>query len=444
MIKVEEWCIKMRRYKDFVRIFSLSVVTTFFACTPRMGEKDVVSVDRQVFSAAEFFTEESETEFGAFPDSSRREAVARFAKRRIIFLESKKRGIPLKEAVAVQLAVLGDNAVVEKILEDEVWSQLMSDSSLRILYDRLGREIGLHHVVLTYEGSNRSVSDRTEEEAMNLIREIREKVVSGEMKFFEAAKEYSEDPARFNDGYVGQIKWGEFFEPLQSVAFSLDAGEISHPVRSNVGYHIVRVTGGKKISLPDYDEMLPQLQGFLRGGRGHEFKLELERFESKLRKIYAVRFNTDHVQQAYRELIKIHGDREGSPKVTEIPEMTANVVMCVAGGVPVDLNWFKARIVRFSPFLTSSIISSEETLVMSLEHILFRFLAQKYAEDNRDESWFQDAERLKKRREYELLMQKLLDELGRDDSESTPKELLDSVISRHAIRINEAFLKQPR
>lgn len=81
---------------------------------------------------------------------------------------------------------------------------------------------------------------------------------------------------------------------------------------------------------------------------------------------------------------------------------------------------------------------------MSLEHILFRFLAQKYAEDNRDESWFQDAERLKKRREYELLMQKLLDELGRDDSESTPKELLDSVISRHAIRINEAFLKQPR
>lgn len=434
----------MRRHNGFIMAVKLMAIFTLFACAPKMDEDDVVSVDRQVFPADEFFTEENKTEFWTLPDSGKREAIERFAQRQIIVIESEKRGIPSQEAVAAQLAVLGDNAVVEKILEDEVWSQLMSDSSLRILYDRLGREVGLHHVVLTYKGSNRSVSDRTEEEALNLISEIREKVISGEMKFFEAAKEYSEDPSRFSDGYIGQIKWGEFFEPLQSVAFSLGAGEISEPVRSKVGYHIVRVTGAKTVPLPSYGEMLPKLKGFMRGGRGREFKFEVERFESKLRKIYAVRFNADHVQQAYRELIKIHGDREGSPKVTEIPEMAANVVMCVAGGVPVDLNWFKARIVRFTPFLTSSTISSEETLVMSLEHILFRFLAQKYAEDNRDESWFQGVARLKKRREYELLLKTLLEELGRDDSESTPKELLDSIISRHAIRINEAFLEQPR
>ena len=434
----------MKCHNSFMRIIGLSAVAAFFACTPRMGDGDVVSVDRQVFSAAEFFTEESKTEFWAFPDSGRREAIERFAKRRIVFLESEKRGIPSEETVTVQLAVLGDNAVVEKVLEDEVWSQLISDSSLRVLYDRLGQEVGLHHVVLTYDGSTRSVSDRTEEEALQLIGEIREKILSGEMKFFEAAKEYSEDPSRFSDGYVGQIKWGEFFEPLQSVAFSLASGDISEPVRSNVGYHIVRVTGAKKIPLPDYDEMLPRLHRFMRGGRGHEFKRELERFESRLRKIYAVRFNADHVKQTYRELIKIHVDREGSPKVTEIPEISANVVMCVAGAVPVDLNWFKARIVRFSPFLTSSIIYSEQSLVMSLEHILFRFLAQKYGEDKRDDAWFSDVERLKNRREYELLLSKLLEELGQDDSDSSPKELTDSIISRHTIHINEAFLARPR
>ena len=41
-IKVEEWCNEMKCHNSFMRIIGLSAVAAFFACTPRMGDGDVV------------------------------------------------------------------------------------------------------------------------------------------------------------------------------------------------------------------------------------------------------------------------------------------------------------------------------------------------------------------------------------------------------------------
>lgn len=59
--------------------------------------------------------------------------------------------------------------------------------------------------------------------------------------FAELAKKYSEDPAKANGGYLGAFKKEDMVAPFSEKAFSMQPGEISDPVRTTYGWHIIKV-----------------------------------------------------------------------------------------------------------------------------------------------------------------------------------------------------------
>ena len=59
--------------------------------------------------------------------------------------------------------------------------------------------------------------------------------------FAELAKQYSEDPAKANGGFLGAFKKEEMIQPFSDAAFSMKAGEISQPVQTQFGWHIIKV-----------------------------------------------------------------------------------------------------------------------------------------------------------------------------------------------------------
>lgn len=411
------------------------------ACSPRMGEEEVVVIDDRVFVSEEFFADVEESRFADLTYSQRHEVVEEFAQRQIILFEAEKRELFDDERVLRAEMRDRENLIVNKIINEEVWIPILSDSSLKVLYNRMGREIGVHHIILTYKGSLQSKSDRSEEDALTLIREIRQQIVDGEMKFFEAARKYSEGPSRSQDGSMGRFQWGVLFEPLQTEVFSLKrGGAMSEPFRSDFGYHLVRIQGIKKLSLDPYEEMIPELKEFIKGGKGHEFEVALKKLESMLRKRYAVDFDRDMIKDVLIEVRKIHGDKSGAPKVGEIPQIEWDNYICIAGDVPVTLGWFKERIEIFGSPLTESLVTSERTLTIALEHILYRFLTEKYADQTRDESWFLDIARNVQREKQKVIKNILIEELSEDDPGILGQELIQQLVEKHSVRINQNFL----
>jgi len=79
---------------------------------------------------------------------------------------------------------------------------------------------------------------KTREEA----EEIKQKIESGELTFYQAASEYSIDPnAKMNLGELGWVPKGSGFPELDKVTFDLEVGAIGGPVETPAGWHLVTV-----------------------------------------------------------------------------------------------------------------------------------------------------------------------------------------------------------
>lgn len=118
---------------------------------------------------------------------------------------------------------------------------------LRKIYERSLTEInGWHILVNCPEGS--SPSDTLV--AWKKAREIRERILSGE-PFDQVARGSSDDPSvRINGGNLGYFTVFQMISPFEDAAYALKEGEVSDPVKTPYGYHIIKVAdrrpaGGK-------------------------------------------------------------------------------------------------------------------------------------------------------------------------------------------------------
>ncbi len=85
-----------------------------------------------------------------------------------------------------------------------------------------------------------------------LLKSLREKILKGETTFESVAAQYSQDPGSKNSGGgLGFVRRGNLVTEFESVAFTLKPGEISLPVKTEFGYHIIETEAilGEKIKV---------------------------------------------------------------------------------------------------------------------------------------------------------------------------------------------------
>lgn len=100
----------------------------------------------------------------------------------------------------------------------------------------------------------------TEEKAKNILSEIK----SG-LSFEDAARKYSSCPSNQQGGDLGYFTRGRMVPEFEDAAFALDKGQISEPVKTMYGYHLIKLTEKKQEQVKSYDEVKNQLAQQLLG-----------------------------------------------------------------------------------------------------------------------------------------------------------------------------------
>lgn len=170
---------------------------------------------------------------------------------------------PLEEILEAQGSSISE-------LEDEVRRTLalskyldtvVSDDEKRSYFDANksafnGEKVKASHVLID---TTKLETDAELEKARQKIEEIKKEIDNG-ADFAEMARKYSTCPSAENGGDIGFFqRKGSIVEEFAIVAFSMEVGEISEPVKTQFGYHIIKVTDkeeGKDINYEDVADMV--------------------------------------------------------------------------------------------------------------------------------------------------------------------------------------------
>lgn len=212
----------------------------------------------------------------------------------------------------------------EQLAQPYLTDQEVSNQLLEEAYERMQWDLRASHILINLE-EHASPADTLQ--AWNRIMEIRNKITEGE-NFEEIAREYSEDPSakgmpatanrpamRGNSGDLGYFSVLDMVYPFENAAYSLQIDEISAPVRTQFGYHIIKLTD----KLPAMGRArVAHIMVQLPEDAGTE---QTEQAETKIKEIYQeIKEGEDFESMAQR----FSDDKASGRRGGELPPFTSN------------------------------------------------------------------------------------------------------------------------
>ncbi|MGK9048790.1 SurA N-terminal domain-containing protein [Stutzerimonas chloritidismutans] len=133
----------------------------------------------------------------------------------------------------------------------------VSDEELQELYQKqianLAEQRRAAHILIETGG------ELSDDEAKAKIDEIATRVMNGD-DFAAVAKEASQDPGSANEGGdLGFAGPGVYDPAFEDALYALNEGEVSAPVKSEFGWHIIKLLGVQSPEVPAFESLKPQL-----------------------------------------------------------------------------------------------------------------------------------------------------------------------------------------
>jgi len=132
----------------------------------------------------------------------------------------------------------------KQLIQSYLTDKDISEKLIKEGYERLKEEVNVSHLLIEVE-PGASLED--EEKALKKINLIRRQIVEDEKDFEEMAYRYSNDPsAKDNRGNLGFISAFQTVYPFETVAYTLKEGSVSSPVRTQFGFHLLKINSKRK------------------------------------------------------------------------------------------------------------------------------------------------------------------------------------------------------
>jgi len=170
--------------------------------------------------------------------------------REIFIQEAQKQGLESTEDFKVQLELARQTLLIRELFNNYQKNNAVSDADIKAEYDKFaaansGKEYHVHHILVEKES-----------EAKAIIAQLKK---GG--KFDEIAKKSSKDPGSGAKG--GDLDWANpknFVAEFSDAMVKLGKGKTTEtPVKTQFGYHIIRVDDVRDAQLPKFDDVKPQI-----------------------------------------------------------------------------------------------------------------------------------------------------------------------------------------
>jgi len=207
-----------------------------------IGESDIALAEEDVGS-----------NMPAMPPQQKREYLITYLTDVVILAQAaQKQKLGDSLEVRRQIAFARNKALMEALLQNSA-KAAETDAEMHKVYDEATKQMSAEQEVHA-----RHILVDTEEEAKAIEAELK-----GGADFAEEAKKKSKDPGAANGGDLGYFTKDQMVPEFAEVAFKLDKGQISDPIHTQFGWHIIKVEDKRVKPTPSFDEVKAQVQNYI-------------------------------------------------------------------------------------------------------------------------------------------------------------------------------------
>ena len=177
---------------------------------------------------------------------------------KLLSAEAEKRKLDQKTEVQRQVTFARDNILAGAMFEALQETAKVDDAAIQKYYDEHKADYEMlkaRHILIRAKGAPMPATagkpELTEEEALAKATDLRKKILAGE-DFAKLAQAESDDSGSgAQGGNLGEFKRGMMVPPFEEAAFAAKINDISQPVKTPFGYHIIKVESHEIKSLND-------------------------------------------------------------------------------------------------------------------------------------------------------------------------------------------------
>ncbi len=169
---------------------------------------------------------------------------------RLFLLDAQRNLLEREQAFKDQLAAVKEQLLMEYAISKCVESVRVNEDEIKAYYEAHkgeldgGETVNASHILVDSEDK---------------ANEILASINAGEVTFEDAAKAHSSCPSSAEGGSLGDFGRGQMVPEFDAACFEMEIGEVRGPVKTQFGYHIIRLNGKKAAETIPYSDIRAQL-----------------------------------------------------------------------------------------------------------------------------------------------------------------------------------------
>src|SRR3954462_7162436 len=171
---------------------------------------------------------------------------------KIVSKEAEDKKIADRDDFKTRLAFARDRLLMDNLLAVE-GKAATTDDNMKKVYEEAAKQISGEQEVHA-----RHILVETEDQAKKIESDLKKGA-----DFAELAKKESKDPGASDGGDLGFFTKDQMVPEFSAAAFALEPGKISDPVKTQFGWHVIKVEEKRTRKAPDFEQVKPQIETYV-------------------------------------------------------------------------------------------------------------------------------------------------------------------------------------
>ena len=232
----------------------------------KVGQKEITNLDVQgaiqgldPFQAQQFQTEEGQ-----------KYVLDDLINQELLYMYAKDNKIDQDEEFRTEMKRVEENVLKQYVINKILTSVKLTEEEKKAFFEAQKQSFSKPETA-----SAKHILVDSEEKANDILGKIN----AGEVSFEDAAKEHSTCPSKDAGGDLGTFGRGQMVPEFENAVLNMNNGEVSGPVKTQFGYHLIKWENKNESSIPEYDEVAEEV------GKTLLFQKQGEVYQQKLNEV---------------------------------------------------------------------------------------------------------------------------------------------------------------